>query len=119
MKRRNRILLLWTLTAIWLCVQSPWAHAARLQVHSASHEAAAMANMDADAPCHGEEHSPAPAKSDPCCADGHCDGQCAQLSPALAAVAPQLMVRGAMPPTPIHVARLRSMRQPELFRPPI
>jgi hypothetical protein len=118
MKRRNRILLLWTLTAIWLCVP-PWAHAARMQAHSVSHEAAAMADMNAEDPCHGEEHSPAPAKSDTCCADGHCDGQCAQLSWTLAAIAPQLMVRGAIPLTSILVADLRSRRQPELFRPPI
>jgi hypothetical protein len=123
MKRRNRVLLMWMLTSIWLCVQSPWSHAQREQMHApgTGHAAMPLAAHDPVAPCHGEEPAQpqAPADSAGCCAEGHCDGHCVQLSFAPAAAPPLLIARGVIPFTPMRVAGVQSVRQPELFRPPI
>jgi hypothetical protein len=127
MKRRNRVMLMWVLTGIWLCVQSPWAHAQRMQAHAHSleHAVAQLAADPAAEHCHGDElpqsHPLPQAPEDPagCCADGHCDGLCAQLSFGLAATTPRLIVQGVVLFAPMQVAGVQSMRQPELFRPPI
>jgi hypothetical protein len=125
MKRRNRVMLMWMLTGIWLCVQSPWAHSQRMQAHAHTLEHA-LAQVGADQgadPCHGDEQPQprpqAPADFAGCCAAGHCDGHCAQLSLALAAAPPQLLVRGVIQFAPVQVAGVQGVRQPELFRPPI
>jgi hypothetical protein len=131
MKRRNRILLMAMLTGIWLCVQSPFAHAQRMQAEAGAPHQAVQTVMEAS-PCHGDHHS-APADPDSeatthptadsdsggCCTGEHCDGQCAHIIGALAAPASQLFVRGTAWLAPIDSAGLQRVHQPEPFRPPI
>lgn len=124
MKRRNRLLTMWMLTAIWLCVQSPWALAQRVQARAAFAHAA-MIMHDAEAhPCHGEHAAESPAKlakpaAPDCCADGQCDGHCAQLSVVLIEAAPPFIIHGAMPLSPANAAGVQGALPPEFFRPPI
>ncbi len=132
MKRRNRILLMAMLTGIWLCVQSPFAHAQRMQFAAAAGEQPVQAVVEAEeVPCHGEQH-PAlhDTAADPvagvvadsgadCCDGGHCDGHCAQLSWALAAPTPLRFARGMAWLAPQKTAGLQRVHQPEPFRPPI
>jgi hypothetical protein len=135
MKRRNRVLLMGMLTGIWLCVQSPFAHAQRMQVAAAAGEQPAQLVVEVEeAPCH-DEHQPVPvdtaslpaagidtdshAGGDGCCDGGHCDGQCAQFSWVLAAPTPQRFARGMAWLTPLKTAGLQRVQQPEPFRPPI
>jgi len=120
MRRRNRHgLLIWMLTAIWLCVQSPWAHAARMEARRDAVQTA----ME-HAPCHGMEHQPAavdpaPADSAGCCTDGHCDGHCAHLVWVPLAAAWQFAGSNPQPVAQAVSAGAQVSRQPELFRPPI
>jgi hypothetical protein len=132
MKRRNRVLLTGMLTGIWLCVQSPFAHAQHMPVAAAGEPAAQAVVEVEDVPCHGDHH-PASATDAAvvtdavtdtgaavvCCDGGHCDGQCAQLSWALAAPTPRRFAQGMAWLTPLEVAGLQRVHQPEPFRPPI
>jgi hypothetical protein len=122
MKRRIRILLTLMLTGIWLCVQSPFAHAQRMQLEAQVAQPAQI--VVEDAPCHGEHAAttiPADTHVDDggCCEAGHCDGQCMMLSWALAAPTVQLFMRGAPWLSPFEMAGVRRVHQPEPFRPPI